>query len=223
MINLLIGLLVGYTIVTLCESFYHRISGHATLSLRLLCPRLGPLGNIILDRWYSHYVIHHCSTFKQNYVTQFSTQQEIDACTAKLESENNHHIIKQSFGLRVGSPIDYFSYAIPTLPFIIFACYFGNVSFACGAILPLIIMPLMSQFIHPLLHLDYQRALKTAHPFLLPFVRTRYFRYIARHHWLHHKHPKCNFNLILGGDLLFRCHRSPTSDELREMKNIGLA
>ena len=224
MIDLILGLCLGYLIVTLCKSFYHRVSGHATHKLRQLCPKLGSLGHIILDRWYSHYVIHHCTTFKHNYVTQFSSRQEQLACTEKLESENNHHIVAQSFGLRVvDTPIDYFSYMAPTVPFIMVLCCFNpTVEFILGALVPLAIMPLMSEFIHPLLHMDYQIAQQQAHPILKPILKTRYFKYLAHHHWLHHRHPKYNFNLMLGGDWLFGCHRKATTEEITEMKALGL-
>lgn len=216
------GLLVGYLIVTLCESLYHRFGGHAPRNLRQLSKSLGPLGRVILDRWYSHAIVHHRMTYRNSYVRQFSSAEEKEKLILKLAEAGNGHVSAQSFGLRVGGPIEHLRYILPTAPYVLIACWCGGAWFSIGAILPLIIMPLMSEFIHPLLHLPYEVALRTAQPFIKPFVETGYFKYVARHHWLHHRHPESNFNLMLGGDLILRCHRSPTPAEIAEMSEIQL-
>jgi hypothetical protein len=222
MLDIIIGLFVGWIIVSLSESFYHRFSGHASRKTRSIAPHLGFLGKIILDRWYSHYIIHHCMTFKTSHILQFSSVEEKKACSEKLRKKNKDHIVEQNFGLRVGSPMEHIFYILPTLPYIIIACYFGGALFSIGAILPLTIMPLMSEFIHPLLHLAHNDAMESTHPIIKPFVKTKYFKYIVRYHWLHHKYPQYNFNLMLGGDWLMGVYKKASFEDLKEMKSIGI-
>lgn len=40
---------------------------------------------------------------------------------------------------------------------------------------------------------------------------------MVRHHWLHHKYPAYNFNLLLLGDFLLGTHLSPTERDLKRM------
>jgi hypothetical protein len=63
----------------------------------------------------------------------------------------------------------------------------------------------------------------TTYPAALHFVfSTRYFRFIARHHWIHHQYPDYNFNLLPGGDFLLGRHRQPVPADLQDMAVAGL-
>lgn len=221
------GLLVGYIAVSACESFFHRTLGHASPALRQRCKAFGFLGRLILRAWYSHTVVHHHMTFRHHYLEQFSSDEEEHRLREKLIASGRGHIIGQSYGLKVGPLIDYFLYVAPTLPVmaLVFAAgglWLDGYAFHVGALVPLVAMPLMSEFVHPLLHLSHDRAVQEAPALLRPLVRSRYFRFAARHHWLHHRHPQVNFNTMLAGDWLLGTAKAPTVDELEEMKALGL-
>ena len=66
------------------------------------------------------------------------------------------------------------------------------------------------------------KALTTASPLMRPFLRSRYFRFLAQHHFLHHKYVHCNYNLLLGGDLVWQRQRYPSREDYREMQALGL-
>lgn len=220
--RIITGVLVGYLVVSICESFFHRTMGHTSACLRKLCRSSGMAGGLILRAWYSHCVIHHFGTYCENHVTQFSSAEEETRLRRKLAAVGKGHIPAQDYGLRVGGPAEFLRYVAPTLPFVALVCWFGGGWFSLGAVVPLIVMPLMSEFIHPLLHLTYDEACEAAPPFLKPLVATRYFRYVACYHWLHHRHLDVNFNLMLGGDYILGRHRAPTRAEFAEMAAIGL-
>ena len=70
--------------------------------------------------------------------------------------------------------------------------------------------------------MPYEKALKTASPFMKWFLLTPYFKFLAQHHYLHHRYVNCNFNLLLGGDVICRKQRFPNEEDLIEMKKLGL-
>jgi len=84
----------------------------------------------------------------------------------------------------------------------------------------LLLPPLLSMFIHPMIHEPDGKAGRY-NRWLGRVMRTRYFRNVCRHHWLHHKYPDCNFNLLLGGDRLLGTHRNPTATDLQDMDREG--
>jgi len=50
------------------------------------------------------------------------------------------------------------------------------------------------------------------------------YRYVARHHFLHHRHPDKNFNVAFPvGDWLFRTVATATDSDRRAMKAEGIA
>lgn len=220
--RIIAGVLAGYLVVSLCESYFHRTMGHTSPRVRRLCRACGVLGGFVLRAWYSHCVVHHFATFRENHVTQFSSAEEERRLRRKLAAEGKGHILAQGYGLRVGDPGEFLRYVAPTLPFVALVCWLGGGWFSLGAVVPFIVMPLMSQLIHPLLHLSYDEARKAAPALLKPLVATGCFRYLARYHWLHHRHLDVNFNLMPGGDYLLGRHRAPTRAELAEMAAIGL-
>ncbi len=220
--QIIAGVVVGYLVVSICESYFHRTMGHTSARFWKLCRSSGMLGGFVLRAWYSHCAIHHFGTYRENHVTQFSSAEEEARLRRQLTADGKGHIPGQSYGLRVGGSGEFLRYVAPTLPFMALVCWLGGGWFSLGTVVPLIVMPLMSEFIHPLLHLTYDEAREAAPPLLKPLVATRYFRYVACHHWLHHRHMDVNFNLMLGGDYILGRHRAPTRAELAEMAAIGL-
>jgi hypothetical protein len=55
------------------------------------------------------------------------------------------------------------------------------------------------------------------------FARLRFFRFFVRYHWMHHKYPGMNYNVIFpGADFVFRRHAKPTADDRAQMHAIGI-
>jgi len=221
-LHVLFGATVGYIIVSVCESFFHNVMGHPPPRFRIACKSAGILGCWVRRAWYSHGVVHHLSTFRINFVTQFKDDAEERKLREKMIRTNRGHVVSQEYGLRVGPFSEQLRYVAPTLPFMFVACLMGLPWFPMGALLPLIIMPLVSQFIHPLIHMRYDDAVAEAGPLLRLIVKSRYFRYVARHHWLHHQDPGVNFNLIPIGDLLLGRYCSPNGEDIVAMARDGL-
>ncbi len=45
---------------------------------------------------------------------------------------------------------------------------------------------------------------------------------VIRNHFMHHRYPNHNFNLLLGGDYLLGYHKVPSKEDKREMTKIGI-
>lgn len=221
--QILTGALVGYLIVTVCESYFHRAVGHATPRLRRLCVRAPLLGSFILRAWYAHHVVHHLRTFRRDHVTQFAAPGEEARLRSGLLAQGRGHIVEQAYGVRVGGPGEFLRYVAPTLPVFLAVCWLGGGWFTAGATLPLLVMPLVSELVHPYAHMAHERATREAPPLLRPLLATRYFQFVVRHHWLHHRYLDCNFNLLPGGDFLLGVHRKPSPRDLAEMVAVGLS
>jgi hypothetical protein len=81
---------------------------------------------------------------------------------------------------------------------------------------------MLAQFVHPHLHRNHREVMDDPRAWPRFMARTRYFRHLAQHHWLHHNYPNCNYNLLLGGDWLLGVHRRADADDLVAMQSIGL-
>jgi hypothetical protein len=217
------GVVVGYLIVTVCESLFHRAVGHAPPQLRRLWGRARTVGAFFLRAWYSHHVVHHLRTFRRDHVTQFSSPEEEARLRSSLIAHERGHVVEQGYGLRVGGPGEFLRHVAPTLPVFLAACWLGGAWFTAGAALPLLAMPLVSELVHPYLHMGQERAAREVPALLRPLLATSYFRFVARHHWLHHRYTDCNYNLLPGGDFLLGVHRRPSPEDLAEMAAIGLS
>jgi hypothetical protein len=217
------GSICGYLTITVCESFFHRNIQHAGPRLRRWLPELGRVGSALRDAWYSHHVIHHFQTFRRDHVTQFSDDDERERLIRRLREQGRDDVVDCAFGTELGSEIrNYLLYMAPTLPIFATVCWLGGAWFTLGACLPLIVWPLLAQFVHPYLHRRNADVGKDRRALIRFMARTRYFRYLARHHWLHHRYTDCNYNLLLGGDWLLGVHRRASADDLAAMHAIGI-
>lgn len=221
--TILSGLVCGYFTISICESFFHRTIQHASPRLRHWYGKAGWLGRSLLDAWYSHHVVHHFLTFRANHVTQFGSDEERSRLISHLKTRRINNIIECRYGVILGSqPKSYAKYVAPTFPIFISFCCLGGGWFSVGACLPLCIWPLLAQFVHPYLHMRYDSVMKRGPFAIRVLAQTAYFKYLARHHWLHHRYTNCNYNLLLGGDYVLGVHRSATAQDIDEMRSIGL-
>ncbi len=217
------GIAIGYVVVSVCESFFHRTIQHAAARRRMAYGRLGRIGRALRRAWYAHHVVHHHLTFRANHVTQFSCGDERPRLDALLVSRGERCVIAAGYGARIGPrPKDYLLYVAPTLPIFSAVCWAGGAVFTCGALIPFLVWPMLAQLVHPYLHMEYARIPARAPLLVRAIAGTRYFRLLAMHHWLHHRYETCNYNLLLGGDLLLGVHRRPSAADLAEMRAIGL-
>jgi hypothetical protein len=80
---------------------------------------------------------------------------------------------------------------------------------------------MLAQFIPAYLHMRYRDVIDRG-PFVVrALAKTAYFRYLARHHWLHHRYTNCNYNLLLGGDYVLGVWRRAENEDLDDMALLG--
>jgi hypothetical protein len=223
LVNLIVGFCVGYVMASLIESYMHEYVSDAPRRRVELWRRYPRLLKYLIRTNYSHHVIHHCRTFKQDHVTQFRSDAEREALDALLRQEGMHGeiIMRSRYAVKLhgsGSMV----FVAPLLPVIPLTIALGGWSLTLGACLALTLPPLFSNFVHPYLHMRYSDALAQAPWWLKPLVRSAYFRRVARHHFLHHRYVMCNFNLVLGGDRWRGMHRPASPKDIDVMRGLGL-
>lgn len=221
--NLLAGLLIGYLLASLIESYMHQNVSDAPNKKVNRWARYPFLYGYLLRTRYSHHVIHHCRTFKQDYVTQFRNDAEREALNLELAERGSHgRIIRRScYAVRLhgSGSLVFVSPLLPVIPVTFVTMGYWSTIGACMA---LALPPLFSNFIHPYLHLPHERAVREAPFFTAWLLKRWYFRAMARNHYMHHRYVASNFNLVLGGDLLRGSYRRPSSNDLSEMQRLGL-
>jgi hypothetical protein len=220
---LTIGLAIGYVAASLLESYMHQRVGHAPCRSVRRWERHPRLFRSPIDTRYSHHVVHHRRSFRQDHVTQFRSDEERARVDLELgcRGAQSGRIRRSGYGLRLqgDGALAYLVPVLPTLPLLWFP---WGAAAAIGVCTALALPPLLSHFIHRYLHMPHERALKDA-PALTAWLLGRgYFRAMARSHYLHHRYMAFNFNLLLGGDVLRGCHRAPAAADLLEMQRLGL-
>lgn len=216
---------MGYLFATLLESWLHRNVGHASPSARRKWARLNWFGTRLCKAHFGHAVLHHGKTFRANHVTQFRSSGEKQLLDAELIDARNETFIRLHYGLVTNLIGSVYYMAIPGLicvvsSFVIFSR--AELLFLLGACFPIVSTPMLSNLIHPYLHLPIRVANETS-PFLIRWLlRSPYGDWARKHHYVHHRYPRVNFNLLPGGDYLFGTFRKPTGEEIGDMKRIGL-
>lgn len=220
--TILVGVLVGYGIVTMAESLLHKNIHHASARARRVWKQIPVLGPALHRAWYSHHMIHHCRTFSRDHVTQFASPEEREDLTAALRRDGYGWVESQSFGARVGPPVEFFRYVLPVLPVYVALFLVSGPLMIVGAIVPLALWPSMAEWVHPYLHMPRVRARESSRGLMKLVLRSRYFEQLVVHHWLHHRYVDCNFNLLFGGDRMLGRHRAPSDEDRAEMRRLGL-
>ena len=215
------GLLMGYLTATLSESILHRYVTHATRQRKCRWASNPRLYCYLSRSHFRHAIVHHGWTFRSDHVTQFDNNNHRISVDSRALAAGDGKIKEIDYGLRAGW-IGFVTYNLTTIPILpILAIVFGPWSAATATPL-LAITPVLSRWFHPYLHCNHENAIREAPIWIAWLLQTTYFKAVARHHFLHHKHPNSNFNLLLGGDWLLGVHRSPTLADLEEMKGLGL-
>ncbi len=215
------GIILGYLIVSVAESFLHNNIQHGRSWVRKFWQKHARLMGPFSDAYFSHHIIHHCRTFRKNHVTQFRTQEEKDRLDAELTGPKGAHIQRERYGVSLVK-VGIIKFLLPVIGFLPLIYWLFGGWVLGGALIPFTLYPMSSKYLHPYLHMRYDDALRTAPPVLRWFLRTRYCRFIYRHHYLHHRYIRCNYNLLFGGDLLLGVYRRAAPEDLEDIRAIGL-
>lgn len=217
------GAVLGYLTATLVESFaHHHISDARPRRVRgwQEHPRLF---KYLIRTHYSHHSVHHLRTFRRDHVTQFRSAEERGALDAELMERGEHGqiVMKSNYAVKLhgtGALV----FVAPLIPFLPLVYLLLGVPGLVGSLLPMVCPPFFSNYLHPYLHMPHDAAVAKA-PWLISWLlRTRYGRAMARNHFMHHRYMNCNFNLMLGGDVLRGVSRQPSDKDVAELQRIGL-
>ena len=215
------GLVLGYLVATLTESSLHRLIKHARSRGRAVWKRYPRVFQPFIRAYYSHHVVHHALTFRQDFVTQFRDRAEQEQLDEQLTGEFGALIRREQYGLTLrGSGIVAFN--LPIVPFVPLIGFALGPWVLLGALPGLCAYSAITIFLHPYLHRRHSEAVREAPGAIRWLLHTRYIRAAARNHYLHHKYIRCNYNLLLGGDYLLSQHRAATADDLEEMRRLGV-
>jgi len=216
------GLVLGFLSATVTESIGHRFFGHpAPWQLRLYF-RFPGLFTPMLRCYYQHLVIHHERTFQTDMLTQFRNpedQANVDRWITETFPRSFAELIwRERYNLTLVGVEGILPFTLPFLivPLMVLA-FLGPMAFA--VCLPVSITPvLISRYIHPFLHaID---DLPHSNRLIRWIAKSSYMRWAFQNHFLHHRHPLTNFNLLPGGDYLVGHYRAPTPEELTECRAL---
>jgi hypothetical protein len=217
------GLCLGYLIATFSESFLHHHVGHASPKLRQFWTRHPLIGKPFLDAYYSHHTIHHARTFRKNFVTQFTSSDEEEKLFQSMPHDRRAFIRKEEYGLTLKG-FGIVMFVLPISPVVPFIYLLFGLWVTLGALFPMFFLyPLMSKWIHRMLHKADENLLHECWRLEIWLMNTWYMRNVLVDHYLHHEYVLCNFNLLRGGDYLRGYHRNANEKELRALLLIGAA
>jgi hypothetical protein len=218
---MLAGLMLGYVATTLLESTLHRVIYHAGPRTRRLWARYPRLSGPFRRAYFSHGIVHHRWTFQKDFVTQFSSQQEKDRLDLKLSAHQYSLMRREHYGMSLrGGGIVWFN--LPILPCVLLiGLVVGPWGFV-GALPAVAAYSCLAMFVHPYLHRPHEEGTTSVSPVLRWILKTGYVRFLRCHHYLHHRYGDCNFNLLLGGDIVLGRYRRPTAQDWDEMGRLGL-
>lgn len=220
--KLSLGLLAGYLLASTAESFWHCHIQHARGSVLRLWKRYPSVFQPFIDARFSHHVVHHALTFRHGHTVQFGSENERRGLDASLPERLRRGIQRELYGASVGGFVGGLYYLRPFVLFFLPIPTLLGIWGAVGGAIPFLACVLLSAHVHPFLHMRHDVAIQKAGPVVRWLLCTRYMKSVARHHWLHHKHHRFNFNLLLGGDWLRGVVKRPTSSELGQMSQDGL-
>lgn len=221
-LEFLSGMFLGYVIVSVAESLLHKNVQHASARTRNFVRKLRALRNAIRRAHFSHAMVHHALTYRRSHVRQFASPEEKRALDERiLKHTGSRRIIRERYGLTL-SRFGILAFVGPVLPVYAVMMSLMPTWGRVGMLLPLVIYPCASFWLHPYLHMSRTEALRAASAPMRWLLRARYVRFISRHHYVHHRHVNCNYNLLWLGDYLLGCHREPSEEEQRNMKQLDL-
>ena len=192
--------------------------------------RFGVPGRLVLrsavSLAFSHGAVHHAS-YARNYVDRFAPgdrtlsaddfererlrrKARIDVLIAAREPAERADIVRSDYGVALSHAVQD---AFIVMPFVALAAWLLTVVFgllgaawslpfiAAAAAVSLLFLP-ASNYIHPYLHMTRAEAFARAGVVMRWLLRSRYVQHIAQAHYVHHRDPSVNQNLVPGADFL---------------------
>ncbi|HMS85826.1 MAG TPA: hypothetical protein PKD12_19450 [Nitrospira sp.] len=219
--SIVTGLLLGYAVTTVLESYLHRVIYHAGPRTRRLWARYPRIGGPFQRAHFSHGIVHHQWTFRKDFVTQFSSQQEKARLDRRLRGPQGSLIQREYYGMTLRG-VGIIWYNLPILPCILLVGLVVGPWGILGALPAVMAYSCLATFVHPCLHRPHGDEIARGSPMLRWVLKTRYMRFLRCHHYLHHRYVDCNFNLLPGGDVVLGHFRLPTAEDWNEMRRLGL-
>jgi hypothetical protein len=216
------GLAIGYLGASLLESTFHEYVSDAPQGSVRRWRRHPWLLKQLIETNFSHHTIHHVRTYRRDHITQFRSAEEQAKLDLELERTPHGIAVRKALYGNTFSPMGWVAFTAPLVPISVACALTGGAWFALGAAIASFASPFLSNFVHPYLHLPYEVARATAPWPVSWLLGTRYLRAVTRHHFLHHRYPNKNFNLLLGGDWIRRRVRRANDRDLAEMARLGL-
>lgn len=221
------GALGGWMLGSLVESFFHQHLGHAGRRLRHWFTCVPGLGRWLSNAYEAHTNVHHSWTFRADQVTQFhperNPREQVDA-RILAHGLDLADLRSELYGLS----LNLVGFAKFSLPFVatwlpLAWCLWSTLPLAClAALVTMLLAPAFSTWVHPCLHLRYDDAIRKARWPFNYVLDSSYGRLLWVYHDMHHRRPKCNFNLMLGfGDVVRGCARMPTRADKRRAAMVG--
>lgn len=219
--SMIAGLLLGYAVTTVLESYLHRVIYHAGPRIRRLWARYPRISRPFRRAYFSHGIVHHRWTFRKDFVTQFSSRQEKERLDLRIKGSQASLIRREHYGMTLrGVGIVWFT--LPLLPCLVLIGLVLGPWGLVGALPAVAAYSCLAMFVHPHLHRPHEEDVAGVSAVRRWILKTGYVRFLRRHHFLHHRYTDCNFNLLLGGDVVLGRYRSPTVQDWDEMHRLGL-
>jgi hypothetical protein len=212
-----LGLIYGWILGSLIESFFHQHLGHTNAKLRKFFTKIPVIGKQFRSANEAHSIVHHSLTYQQDHTTQFSNKNPMTMVDAKIIKKgilDLDDLKSEQYGLSLNL-IGFIKFSIPFLIiwFVLFIfinqIFILNSIFLYSSLGMMFVAPAFSTWLHPVLHSTYEEGIKQA---MWPFswiLNSRYGRFLWDYHELHHRNRNVNFNLMLGGDFLRGCAKLP--------------
>lgn len=222
--EIIIGALIGYIIASFVESIAHEYISDAPEKWFNFYRAYPRLFKSALETYFSHHVIHHMKTYRQDYVTQFSSDDEKARLTQAMEKRGQHGkiIIDSDFAIRLnGSGIT--NFILPLAIFVPLLYWLLPTGMFVASLATLWFPVGMSHWVHSYLHMPFDEAIAKASPFMGWLLQTKYMKNVRINHYLHHVYGGVsNFNLVLGADIIRGKTRVITADDWQQMNSLRL-
>jgi hypothetical protein len=227
--DMALGAAFSWTLASLAESYGHDFIYHADKPMRAFFAKLGPVGQMLLFAWESHAGVHHGSAW-ENQVTQFKDAATREKLEKRLRSQGKGRMVDEEFGNSLSwatTPL----MLLPSSPFYAamvgtFAALDAHPTTYVGVVVPALLMPMGSKFVHRYFHMkDTDVSRKASLPMRL-FVQSMLGQFLKAYHDVHHARPQkegANYNLLLiGGDYIRGKASRPTQKERDTAKRLGM-
>jgi hypothetical protein len=221
MFHVLFGFALAYLVASLSESYLHRTVGHADPRVRQFWRRYPRLFRLLLKAYYRHAVVHHGLTYRDDHITQFRDPADKARVDRIVEEAADALIERERYGLTI-VPRGFLTYNVAVIPLVAVLYWSAGFWVSMGALPVLTFAPLLSMVFHPYFHLPHRVAIRSAPKPVAFLLTTWYFRSVWRNHYLHHKYLRCNYNLLLGGDLILGTSRTADPTDLEAIKSLGI-